>query len=419
MAIEAGLSESQPPFRSAVAAAKRWIVAITVAWTLEQVVQHVVVAIRGQYTTADLIALLVTEVIATALEVVVASIIVVPVVGIYYLFVRSRTSPRFWASRAPWRRVLLRSAGIGAFIGVLLGAYVNVPANRDNVVSEATPLPSPIPAIPNRDELKTVVNAIFARNVAGPKSHARPLLSPAFIANKTMFGRFYEIAAANEVKPRIDDIHGRTVDLTIAYALIADNKSNLRFTRHDTWTFVHGSAGWLLDSMIVNDKVLQSLLFSDGTRQNVEDSHFDSASGTITFSIRGSPFAWIPQKNFGWKIANLSTPTPAQATPPAGAVDVPGQTQPGPVYDVPSAPRRAYVPPDPYSDCSTETIEEVSSDGAVVKLIDGRRYLVQESERYLTALWLAAEDVTLCDPGPGTSAKIIHDGDVVYAGHLE
>jgi hypothetical protein len=69
-----------------------------------------------------------------------------------------------------------------------------------------------------------------------------------------------------------------------------------------------------------------------------------------------------------------------------------------------------------YEDCSTETIDSVSSDGSVVELLDGDKFLVSEIDRIDSALWLPTDDIVVCDPGPET--KLIHEEDVVDAEQL-
>ena len=70
---------------------------------------------------------------------------------------------------------------------------------------------------------------------------------------------------------------------------------------------------------------------------------------------------------------------------------------------------------DPYTDCTTATVESVSEDGSVITLSGGRRYSVREEQRFLSAMWIADDEVTVCDPGTSTDARITHRGDVIYA----
>ena len=65
------------------------------------------------------------------------------------------------------------------------------------------------------------------------------------------------------------------------------------FLRHDTWSFVHGSGGWLLDTLRVNDKVLTATVLN-GLRINVIDSKYDADSGRVTFDSLGYRLAWHP-----------------------------------------------------------------------------------------------------------------------------
>jgi hypothetical protein len=304
------------------------------------------------------------------------------------------------------------------------------------------------------------------------------LLSPSFIDNHAALERFLDIAAAADVRPHVDRVRGRNVDLTIRYALVSDSKVRMLFTRRDTWTFTRGNAGWLLDGIRVNDKTFDGLVYPDGTREGVTASHYDPATGSVRFTMRGRRYAWLPDQRWGWKIVALTNqpptprPTPtsiARSTPepsPSVSAVVVAQTSPvattaptvsptprvtpavKPIpratmssrptprprsparvasigHTVPQAhaavtrPPAAFRPPDPYANCTDQTIGDVADDASVVTLADGRRYLVDESQRYLASLWEATDEIRLCDPGSGLNAKLIHGNDVVYARHLE
>lgn len=355
-------------------------------------------------------------------------------------------------------------------VGVALGLSVGLADRSRRGEMAARPAAAPTSlgatAVPTGDDLRRVVAAIFSRKATGPARAARLPLSPAFVDNKVMFGRFLDIAGATDVRPRVADVRGRSVDLIISYALVSDMKVKMMFARRDTWSFTPGSSGWQLDGIRVNDKVFKGLVFPDGSRENVADSRYDSTSGSVTFSMRGRRYVWAPDTQWGWKIVALSTPKPAPApiarntpapapsppelvaaqTPPMTVTQQP-QASPAqapserpPATHAPVAARRtpaarvlavhaarvaatrppaAYMAAGAYGDCSTETIDSVSEDGSAVALADGRRYLVRESERYLSSLWIAADEVTVCDPGPGMNARLTHRGDVVYAAHLE
>jgi hypothetical protein len=74
--------------------------------------------------------------------------------------------------------------------------------------------------------------------------------------------------------------------------------------------------------------------------------------------------------------------------------------------------------PDPYGACVPATFDSIADDASVVTLSDGRRMLVPEPQRYLVSLWGDDNALTLCDPGPGLNAKLIHGRDVIIARHL-
>jgi hypothetical protein len=339
--------------------------------------------------------------------------------------------------------------------------------SADRAVSASSSVGST--AAPAAADLRRAVAAIFARRASGSVGSTVPL-SAALLGDNVMSRRFLEIAGATDVRPRVADVRGRDVDLTIDYALVSDMKVKMLFTRRDTWTFARGSTGWLLDGVHVNDKVLEGIVYPDGSREKVADSRYDPASGSVTFSMRGARYVWTPAAQWTWKIAALSTPKPmpasiapetpvpspspsdgiatqvplVQTAPPATTaqpraspkheplkrpaaehVPVAARTPPAGMIrvarDSRAAPTRppAYVAASPYGDCSTETVDSVSEDGSVVTLADGRRYLVREQERYLSSLWVAGDAVTLCDPGPGMNARLTRHADVIYAGHIE
>jgi hypothetical protein len=396
--------------------------------------------------------------------------------------------------------------------GVVFGLFFGL-LGKSQRSEKAAPPASAIEPAPG--ELRHAVAAIFARNASGRARGARIPLSQAFVDDKVMFGRFLEIAGATDVRPRVDAVHGRNVDITIGYALVSDMKVKMLFTRRDTWRFTHANAGWLLDGITVNDNVLRGLDFPDGSRENVARSSYDRASRAVTFSMRGRWYVWTPDARWGWKIVALASPKPTptaiarttpapspspsasnliasqtptvatptvattakprpsptqqpSATPSAGApvatrtppsahatpTRASAAAHPAPATHSPSAARsptatrtpivaqihslqvahanparnpRAAVKPTtpapaavgPYDDCSTETIDGVSEDGSFVTLADGRRYRVRESQRDVSSLWIAGDEVTVCDPGPSMDARLTHRGEIVYAAHPE
>jgi hypothetical protein len=117
-------------------------------------------------------------------------------------------------------------------------------------------------------------------------------------------------ALAKDVSEHVDAVHGRSIDLTLAYSLSADNKTHLLFRQHDKWTLIHGGAGWVIDTVQVRDKALTALTFPDGRRIDATESAYNSKSGEITATIGGMKIAWIPEGFMAWKIAVLATPAP-------------------------------------------------------------------------------------------------------------
>jgi hypothetical protein len=78
------------------------------------------------------------------------------------------------------------------------------------------------------------------------------------------------------------------------------------------------------------------------------------------------------------------------------------------------APQPRYLPPAVADDCSSESIETVSDDGAFIAILGGGHYIVDEVDRVDTAIWLATDDVVVCYEGGG-EVKLIHDSDIAHA----
>jgi hypothetical protein len=68
------------------------------------------------------------------------------------------------------------------------------------------------------------------------------------------------------------------------------------------------------------------------------------------------------------------------------------------------------------TECWTDSIMSVSSNGSILIMLSGSIYKVDELDRLDSELWLAADDVLVCDDG-----RIINkdeDGEVVGAQRL-
>lgn len=364
-----------------------------------------------------------------------------------------------------------RAVVLGGAVG--LCAVVAIVAWQGTIGSRRAPGPgatSP-PALMLRRE----VAAIFARTGTGASRADQMPLSPGLIADKAMLRQFLDIAGAKDVRPQVDAVHGRTVDLTIRYALVSDTHVAMLFTRRDSWTFAHGNTGWLLDRIAVNDKVFDAIVYPDGARDAISDSRYDPATGSVSFAMHGGRYVWVPDERWGWKIAAVTTavpvathspmstpvpspswviavtspspsatasprptPSPRPTTSPRPSTSRRPTTSPRPTTSRPTtsprpstpqrpvvvaraAPTRKPAPtpsPDPYGTCAPATIDTISDDASVVTLSDGRRFLVPEPKRYLVSLWGDDNTLSLCDPGAGPGAKLVHGNDVVIANRL-
>ncbi len=154
----------------------------------------------------------------------------------------------------------------GAALGLSFGLADQVRQSGTAAHSAAGPASLSSTAMPEAGDLGRVVAAILSPDATGSAREAGMPLSPAFIADKVMFGRFLEVAGATGVRSRVVGVRGRDADLVISYALVSDAKVKLNFTRRDTWTFTHGDAGWLLDGIRVNDKAFTGLVYPGGSR---------------------------------------------------------------------------------------------------------------------------------------------------------
>ncbi|HTW83677.1 MAG TPA: hypothetical protein VMD91_06410 [Candidatus Sulfotelmatobacter sp.] len=288
-----------------------------------------------------------------------------------------------------------------------------------------TPTTSPTPTLmPTRTEIAQAVQRVIERGQPGTNKQGPPIFSSAFAHNDKMGLRILELFGAKSMQGRVDDVRGPVADVTTTYQLVSGSGARFHFTRHDTWTFAHGSGLWLLDAISVKGKTIDSIDLPGFPHMSTTGSQYDANSGKVTFTVQGTKYAWIPTKDLGWSIATISVPTapprfvPDRPSASAGDSGTAAASHSNPVHDTTGA-GETVAAADPYSDCTSESIESVSDDGAVVKLLDGRKFLIQDADRYMTTLWLATDDVTVCDPGPGVSAKLIHEDDVVYGGHLQ
>jgi hypothetical protein len=86
----------------------------------------------------------------------------------------------------------------------------------------------------------------------------------------------------------------------------------------------------------------------------------------------------------------------------------------------PAAPRRGGGSGDLYADTgSGHWIQNVSSDGAVVTLEDGSLWSIDGADRYMTAIWLVVDDITVRDDA-GSHYTLINtdEGETAAARYL-
>jgi hypothetical protein len=124
---------------------------------------------------------------------------------------------------------------------------------------------------------------------------------------------------------------------------------------------------------------------------------------TLTFSLSGGKLVESPLQSI---TRNSPTSSPS-ALAPLVRPEIPAET----------APQPRYAPPAAANDCSSESIETVSDNGAFVAILGGGHYIIDGADRVDTALWLATDDVILCEEGGGT-VKLIHDNEIAHAHHI-
>lgn len=190
------------------------------------------------------------------------------------------------------------------------GAYVSFTLAR-GVTPSGRPIYRVGTAVPTRAAL---IRAVYVL-LQPAKSRHGELLAPGFAHDPRQLAALLDVGFYPvDRNTTIDDIRGRLVDLTISYSLQAQSRLRLRFLRRDTWRFVHGRGGWLLNHISISDQVLTALIYPDGTRYNVTNSRYAAATGRVTFSIAGIGATWVEKGPEGWSVQILSTPRPA-ATP--------------------------------------------------------------------------------------------------------
>ena len=285
---------------------------------------------------------------------------------------------------------------------VVFLSFLSGCASEHHPVSGPTAPPRPVAVQPTRASITAAVQTAFSHMTTASAKTLWPVVANDFGKDSHSMQSMLEYMGASDVITHLDDIRGRTADVSVNYQLISDNKTKFLFTRRDTLTFVHGRAGWLMDSMRVSDKVLRAMIFPDGTRDDVTDSRFDPTTGNVTFTDRGMTIAWMPNyKSGGWKISILSTPTAAPVAQTATLSPAPEAPAPPPANGAPAYVPPAYVPPagGGESDCEDVSVQGVYADGEILELDDGRKLRVSDGDQAVSSVWVAPFDGMICDAG--------------------
>ncbi len=167
---------------------------------------------------------------------------------------------------------------------------------------------------PPRVAIERAVQTVFSRLGSSGASHDPSWsgITQTFAHDSRGVDALDEYADATNLNHRVDDVRGETASITTTYITSSDSKDlRLSFLRHDTWTFAHVAAGWLLEGLRVDDLALTAVAFGDGTKTSIRDSSFDPSSRNVTYHIEGYKLVWHPVGGDGmWRVDVLSSPRP-------------------------------------------------------------------------------------------------------------
>jgi len=251
-------------------------------------------------------------------------------------------------------------------------------------------------ATPNPDELSGKVSRFYRLlNTPNAKSwrELTSTVSPAFLNGhaKTMMRDYGFISNA---RVSIDSVHSRNVGYTVDYDYVSDRHMKIGWRRVGRWTFVHGSAGWLLDDDKWNSVRVVSIRYPVGAQYtDVKDTAYPD--GRHVIELPGGQVRMFTATNDGWNLAYVETPAPstferAQTTTPSNGIDR------APTHPYAQAVQRSYARP---AGCEEVAVSDVYQDGAVLHLDDGRYLKVASYDTATTSVWVAPFDGLICDHG--------------------
>ena len=200
---------------------------------------------------------------------------------------------------------------------------------------------------------------------------------------------------------QIDDVKGPRVDYTLTYANIATNMVyKILWRRHGTWTLVHGSQGWMLDDGSIEDDSIIGLIDNSGKRYSIDNDQ-EISKGQHTFTIPTPPYeaeyTYTRTSKGGWSVVfdkMIGVPT-AVSTAQPDSTQQPSQSEPTIAPDVAPIPA-PYVPPGGVN-CEDDTIDTVADDGSIITMVSGAVYSVDAGDESTAAVWLASDDVLICN----------------------
>jgi len=264
----------------------------------------------------------------------------------------------------------------------------NSTSSLPSATATASPTATPIPANPS--ELSSLVWRFYhdldLRNGSSNKAALNDLgaiLTPQFLRqHDATWGRDY--GYIRDPKLTVSGVRGYAVDYMLDYDYIG-NRANLYWQRTGTWVAAHGASGWVLNEDKWASSHIVAIQLTNGVKQGVQDKVY--ADGRHTFDVETSVHGYtfdievtFSADNHGWKTTSVAVSTP---TPGA------------PAEQYQAAPTAPYYGA-PGGDCDDDSIETVGEDGAILEMLSGAVYRVQDYDTSTSSLWLAADDVLIC-----------------------
>ncbi len=286
-------------------------------------------------------------------------------------------------------------ARVALTLAIVLVSCSSQPASTKHIAA-----PRATAVAPTNADLEAVVHRFYHAIRQAKFADAWELGSPNFQRNHLWTDFVGSFGPMGNPDEQIDDVHGRTVEYTLNYANIADDKVyKVLWRRHGTWTLVHGSQGWMLDAGSIEDDTIVGLIDDHGKRftidndEAVSDSHHVFTLATTPYD---SEYSYVRKPDGGWAVTFdrlVGVPAPVATTAPYTAQQPQPETTTAPYAPQTYAP---YVPP-AYTNCDDDTIETVADDGSTLIMQSGAVYSVDPADESTASAWVADDDVLICN----------------------